>query len=263
MDKQRFAESCEKIIIANNVNNVNKANNANKVSKERCGIGTLGEKTMHAVLKHYFEPYTANHEVRVGGFVADIVGENGIIEIQTGNFNKLRKKLESFLDVSIVTVVYPIPSTKWIVWIDPSTGEITDKRKSPKKGTPYEVFPELYKIKSFITHENFRLCIVLIDTIEYRKLDGWSNDKKKGSSRYERIPIELVDEIYIENLSDYQKLIPDNIPENFTSKDYKNATKLSLRKAQVAMNVLKYTNAIKQKGKDGRSYLYERIRNYS
>ncbi|QNU65418.1 hypothetical protein EHE19_010760 [Ruminiclostridium herbifermentans] len=231
-------------------------------NREKCGIGTLGEKTLHAVLKHYFEPYTANHEVRMGSFVADIVGENGIVEIQTGNFNKLRKKLETFLEVTTVTVVYPIPSTKWIVWIDDSTGEVTDKRKSTKKGSPYEAFFELYKIKSFLTHHNFRLCIVMIDIIEYRKLDGWSEDRKKGSSRYERIPVEIIDEIYIDNKWDFEKLIPQDMPKNFTSKDFKKLSALNLKKAQTAMNILQYVGVIKQIGKDGRLHLYEKQAEY-
>ncbi len=247
MDKQRFIEACEKVI---------------NVNREKCGIGTLGEKTLHAVLKHYFEPYTANHEVRMGSFVADIVGEKGIVEIQTGNFNKLRKKLESFLEVTTVTVVYPIPSTKWIVWIDDSTGEVTDKRKSPKKGSPFEAFLELYKIKPFLTHENFRLCIVMIDIIEYRKLDGWSKDRKKGSSRYERIPVEIIDEIYIDNKWDFAKLIPNDMPKSFTSKDFKKLSALNLKKAQTAMNVLQYIGVIRQIGKAGRLHLYEKQADY-
>ena len=247
MDKQRFIECCEKII---------------NVNREKRGIGTLGEKTLHAVLKNYFEPYTANHEVRMGSFVADIVGENGIVEIQTGNFNKLRKKLESFLEVTTVTVVYPIPSTKWIVWIDDSTGEVTVKRKSPKKGSPFEAFFELYKIKPFLTNENFRLCIVMIDIIEYRKLDGWSKDRKKGSSRYERIPVDIIDEIYIENKWDFKNLIPQDMPESFTSKDFKKLSALSLKNAQTAINVLQHIGVIKQIGKTGRLHLYEKQADY-
>ena len=247
MDKQRFIECCEKII---------------NVNREKRGIGTLGEKTLHAVLKNYFEPYTANHEVRMGSFVADIVGENGIVEIQTGNFNKLRKKLESFLEVTTVTVVYPIPSTKWIVWIDDSTGEVTDKRKSPKKGSPFEAFFELYKIKPFLAHHNFRLCIVMIDIIEYRKLDGWSKDRKKGSSRYERIPVDIIDEICIHNKWDFNNLIPQDMPESFTSKDFKKLSALSLKNAQTAINVLQHIGVIKQIGKTGRLHLYEKQADY-
>ena len=46
------------------------------------GIGTLGEKSLHAALKYYFEPCPENHEQPLGGFVADAVGEHGVIEIQ-------------------------------------------------------------------------------------------------------------------------------------------------------------------------------------
>lgn len=244
MDKIKFAEACEKII---------------NVERKKCGIGTLGEKTLHAILKEYFEPHRGNHEIKLGSFVADIVGENGIIEIQTGNFNKLRKKLESFLDVARVTVVYPIASTKWLIWLDESTGEVTNKRKSPKKGAPYEAFYELYKIKTLLSYYNFKLCIVMLDIIEYRSLNGWSEDRKKGSSRYERIPVEIVDEIYIENISDYEKLIPFDMPKSFTSKDFKKASGLSMKKSQTALNVLNYLGAVKCVGKSGRSNLYEKV----
>lgn len=39
------------------------------------GIGTLSEKALHAALKSYYEPDFESREVKVGGFVADIVGE--------------------------------------------------------------------------------------------------------------------------------------------------------------------------------------------
>ena len=112
-------------------------------ARQRSGIGTLGEKTLHAVLKYYFEPYAPSHEVRLGGFIADIVGENGVIEIQTGSFERLRKKLGALLEVAPVTVVYPISAIKWVRWIDPLTGESTGRRKSPKRYGPCELLPEL------------------------------------------------------------------------------------------------------------------------
>ena len=78
------------------------------MTEEKNGIGTLGEKTLHAVLKYYFEPYEDNQEIKLGKYIADIVGENGVIEIQTQNFNSLRNKLENFLEFCDVVIVYPI-----------------------------------------------------------------------------------------------------------------------------------------------------------
>ncbi len=244
MDQQRFLEACEQII-----------------QKERAtrGIGTLGEKTLHAVLKQYFEPDVNSQEVKVGGYVADIVGENGIIEIQTANFNRLRDKLTAFLECAHVTVVYPIPAVKWLCWIDPETQQISKKRKSPRKGTVYDAFTELYKIKSFLKHENLTLCFVLLELEEYRILNGWSKDRKKGSHREERIPVALLDEIYIHRPSDYRVCVPKELPTQFTVKDYAKAAKISLSAAGTALHVLNAAGAVLRTGKQGRSYLYQSL----
>ena len=71
------------------------------------GIGTLSEKTLHAVLKLYYEPDEDKHEVAMSGYYADIYNDKGIIEIQTRQLNKLRDKLSVFLQDYHVTVVYP------------------------------------------------------------------------------------------------------------------------------------------------------------
>ena len=38
----------------------------------RQGIGTLSEKTVHAVMKNYYAPDTDMHEIPIENFVADI-----------------------------------------------------------------------------------------------------------------------------------------------------------------------------------------------
>ena len=96
-------------------------------------------------MKNYFEPYGENQEIRIGGYVADIVGENGVIEIQTRQFNKLLKKLEAFLDYCNVTVVYPIPAVKYVRWIDTETGELSEKHKSPKNTLSMKSCPNCTK----------------------------------------------------------------------------------------------------------------------
>lgn len=104
------------------------------------GIGTLSEKTIHSVLKHYYSPDTACHEQKVKNFVADILIENHIIEIQTRQFHKLRRKLEVYLPEYEVTIVYPVAHTKWLSWVNEETGEVSKPRKSPKTGVAYQIF---------------------------------------------------------------------------------------------------------------------------
>ena len=238
----RFINACEKII---------------DTERQREGIGTLSEKTLHAVLKNYFEPDEAKQEIKVGSFYADIINEKGIIEIQTRHFDKMRKKLDAFLNDNTVTIVCPVIRLKYLSWIDIETGAITSRRKSPKAGMPYAIFPELYKIKSFLSHPNLKLCIAMIDVEEYRNLNGWSENKKRGSSRHDQIPIGIHEEIYINSLEDYKKLIPPNLEENFTSKDYKKASKQSLSTSQTALNILNYLGVVERISKQGNLFVYK------
>ena len=81
-ERARFKTACEEIIGGNRAEN---------------GIGTLSEKTLHAVLKRYFELDGGICEIKFGRYVADVVlGERGIFEIQTRAFNVLRNKLDAF-----------------------------------------------------------------------------------------------------------------------------------------------------------------------
>ncbi|MBQ8596774.1 MAG: hypothetical protein IJ409_03185, partial [Lachnospiraceae bacterium] len=180
MDQQRFEDIKNKIVNS---------------ERQRFGIGTLQEKTVHAILKDYYAPDEDMQEIPIDGYVADIYTGKEIIEIQTANFNKMRDKLNCFLPNYPVTIVYPIPQTKWLCWIDEETGECSAPRKSPVKGTVYKAFYELYKIKNFLPEDNLRLCFPLMEIEEYRLLNGWSKDKKKGSCRYDRIPLKLIEEV--------------------------------------------------------------------
>lgn len=221
------------------------------------GIGTISEKTVHAIMKNYFEPDQDNHEVAIEGYVADIYNENGIIEIQTRAFNKMRDKLAAFLNLYPVTIVYPMPYTKWVSWIDNETGETTKRRKSPKKGSAYDAFYEMYKIKGFLKDPNLNIHLVLMDIEEYRLLNGWSYDKKRGSTRYDRIPLDIRDEVLLEQPEDYMQFIPYEIDEQFTSKEFAKAAKIDIAKARLSLNILYHVGVIKRVGKKGNSYIYE------
>lgn len=227
------------------------------VDRQRLGIGTLSEKTVHAILKNYYEPDEDHQEIPIENYVADIYHEGSIMEVQTRSFNAMRNKLRAFLPLYPVTIIYPIPREKWLIWIDEETGQLSNKRKSPLKGNGYTVFPELYKIKMFLKDPNLRFKLVLLDMEEYRLLNGWSKDKKKGSSRFDRIPTQLVEEIDIECLQDYMQFVPYDLPEEFTVKEFAKAAHIPARRAQVVVHILAYVGVIEQIGKKGNAYLYQ------
>ncbi len=241
-DIRLFRQACDKII---------------EQERERNGIGTLQEKTVHAVLKNFYEPDPTHQEIRVESFVADILRDDEIIEIQTRGLDKLRRKLDTFLLYYPVTVVHPIIHTKWLSWIDEETGEVTSRRKSPKTGRIYDAIPELYKIKMYLDNPNLHLCLVLIDAEEYRLLNGWSKDKKRGSTRYDRIPKDIVEEYYIGSLADYRCFLPEDLPETFTTKILAQTAHIPIGYARTLMTILHYIHAVERVGKKGNAYLYE------
>ena len=225
-------------------------------TKPRQGIGCLGEKILHVVLKQYLEPDPSFHEVKIGRYVADIARDSGVVEIQTRNFSALKKKLAAFLPHYPVTVVTPIPQIKWLSWIEEQTGEVTKKRKSPKTGTALDVFRELYHIREFLLHPHFQIQLIFLEVEEYRLLNGWGNGGKRGSTRYDRIPIRLLGERFLRDREDYRQVLPVGLPEIFTSSHLAQAARLSPNSASRAMNVFFSVQAVGRVGKQGNHYCY-------
>ena len=208
------------------------------------GIGTLSEKTLHAVLKLYYEPDEDKHEVAMSGYYADIYNDKGIIEIQTRQLNKLRDKLSVFLQDYHVTVVYPLPFNKWLSWVNPDNGEVQGRRKSPRHFTEYDAFYELYKIKSYLKNPNLSINLVLMDMEEYKLLNGWSYDKKRGSTRYDRVPVGIRRIVKFDRIEEYMQLVPADLKEVFTVKDFAMAAGVSVEASRYTLNILNYLERV-------------------
>ena len=241
--KQQFHTICDEVI--------------NGIRTEN-GVGTLQEKTIHAVLKNFYEPDSSKQEQKIAGFVADIFTGQEIIEIQTRGFYKLRRKLEAFLPLYPVTIVYPVNHHKCLRWVNQTTGEVSKPRKSPKTGSALSIFPELYRIKMFLPHNNLKFHIVLLDVEEYRLLDGWSKDHKKGSSRNDGIPTDLYDIVTLETQSDFARLLPEELPEEFTSADLRQQLHCNKALAGVMLNILSHIGIVHKTGKIGNNIVYHR-----
>lgn len=245
-DAERFCEIKNRIVGKN---------------RERSGIGTLQEKTIHAVLKEFYAPDENMQEISIGRFVADIYTGSDIMEIQTGHFDNLRRKLDSFLSDYPVTVIYPVPRIKYLIWVDTETGECSKPRKSTVKGSVYRAFYELYKIKKYLSNPNLRLRFPYLELEEHRLLDGWSRDKKKGSHRYDRIPKTFLGEVRIESLNDYLQLLPADLPEPFTAAEFGKAVGERKETAAKVVHVLNYLGVIERDENRGRAYTYRRADN--
>ena len=190
------------------------------------GIGTLGEKLLHKTLKFYFEPDATKHEIPFCGSVADILNEEGIIEIQTRAFNKLVPKLDRFLPKTHVTVVYPIVEKRTICRLDPESGVVSKPRKSSKVGLASDALAEISRIRAFIPHENLEILIVLLDADETRLQSGSLRVGRKKTQKINISPTRLNSIIHLGEASDYLSLLPRDLPEQFTAAEFEKITRL-------------------------------------
>lgn len=220
------------------------------------GIGTLGERTLHAALKLYYEPDTDLHEVGVGRYVADIKNADGITEIQTRGFSSLGKKLDAFLPEGQVTVVYPLAAKKWIAMLDPETGTLGEKHRSPKKETPLDALWELSFILPHLGDANLTVRLPMLEVLEFRRRGGrrWKN----STTRLERLPLDLIDEAVFRTKDDYRALLPAELPAVFTAADFAKAAKRSKNFTQKALKTLCALDAVERCGKAQNAYLYRR-----
>ena len=173
------------------------------------------------MLKAYFAGPGDGMEVARGPFVADVQGPEGVVEIQTGNFRRLREKLPLLLSLGPVTVVYPVPAKKWLVWLE-EDGTLTPRRKSPKAAGPWQVLPELYDIRDLLLSPGLRLCVALLELEEYRLKNGWGNGGKRGSTRQERLPLDLLEEVWVRSPKEWGGCCPESCPGSLPPRIFPN-----------------------------------------
>lgn len=219
------------------------------------GIGTLGEKSVHRTLKYCCSPFSDGQEVRIGGYVADVVGEQGVIEIQTARFDRLREKLAAFLPCCPVTVVWPAEAEKWICMVDPSTGEQISRRKSPLHQRPVDIFPELYRLRELLSRPELGFRIVLLETEEYRYR---TSARGRGRVRCDRIPLRLLGQLALETPEDYLALLPPELPQRFGVKEAAALCKTDSDTARIMLRVMEAAGALRQDGKEGRRLMFQR-----
>lgn len=219
-------------------------------------IGTLGENSLHAALKRFLARPGDAFEVPVGGYVIDIVRGEQLIEIQTGNFAAMRRKLATLTAEHPVRVVHPIAAEKWIVKLGPDGETWLDRRKSPKQGTVFDVFRELVSFPHLLELGNFSLEVILTREEEVRVNDGNGSWRRRGWSIADRRLLDVVDRVVLASPADFRALLPPGIPEPFTTRDLAEVLGESVNLMGKMAFCLRRMGAIEHVGSRGRAYLY-------
>lgn len=221
-------------------------------------IGTLGEHSLHADLKEWYGRSPGQVETEVDGYVIDVLQDDLLIEIQTGNFTAIRDKLAALLPRRRVKLVYPVAQAKWIVK-ESDAGAFLERRKSPKRGKALDVFTELVRIPHLLAEPNLTLEVLLTHQEEVRRDDGRGSWRRKGWSIYDRRLLQVVEAVTLVGLDDLVGMLPAELPRPFTNRRLAEALsgRHRMRLAQKITYTLRHSGGLELVGKEGRAHLYD------
>ena len=207
------------------------------------GINTFNENPLHKALKEWCGGSGGEFEVPLEGYIIDAIVDGVLIEVQTRNFGKMRKKIQKLIELHPVRLVHPVSFEKWIVRLDLDGNQLS-RRKSPKRGRIEEVFRELVTFPKLMNERNFSLEVMLIQEEEVRIVDGKCRRRGRDFTRDERRLLKVLDSSLFVQPRDMAALIPESVEEPFTTNDMAKARKMPRLMAQKMAYCLREMGAI-------------------
>jgi hypothetical protein len=220
-------------------------------------IGTLHEGLLHADLKRVIALPGDRFEQPVDGFVIDVVREGLLIEIQTGAFSPMRKKLEQLLATHRVRVVAPVARARTVVRLS-RDGAMLGRRTSPKKGRVEEVFERLTGIAPLLAHENLELELVITKETELRAHEHGRVWRRKGWVIQGRALEDVFERRLLRGPADLAALLPVLLDAPFSTADLAKSAAMPRALAQQMLYCLAHAGAVQRVGKSGNAHLYRR-----
>jgi hypothetical protein len=220
-------------------------------------IGTRKESSLHRDLKFSYAGQDGQTEIEVAGFVADGINATGeYIEVQTGNFGSIIKKIQKLSLLGKVRVIYPVLVTKYIE-VFTVRGKLRSRRRSPKRGSSWDIFDALVHAPELPLVRGLTIEIALVDAAEQRVQDGKGSWRRKGVSIKDRTLLAVHERIVLSKPADYLRFIPYAQKEQFTSADLGEKAGIRVDMARKALYVLNKMGVVKRIGKQGNTLVYQ------
>ncbi len=207
-------------------------------------IGTQTEGSLHAALKLHVSQPGDRFEVPLGGFVVDVVRGDTLIEIQTGGFAAMGRKLDHLLGDYHVHIVHPIAVGSWIERRELPT------RKSPKRGCLHDVFAELVSVPTLLDHPNLTLEVFLVEVDVVKVADPTMRRRRGGWRTVDRRLRRIVGDHGFRTTADLAALLPPDLPDPWTTMDVATLGGLPRRTAQQMAYVLKANDLVEEVARD-------------
>lgn len=221
-------------------------------------IGQMKEKAIHRQLKEFYCRDNGIMEVDCLGYIVDVLKDDIIYEIQTGNFHNIKKKIIELCKSKKVVLVHPIAVENFITTLN-KNGQVIRRRKSPKKGGVENIFDELVSAPEFINEKNLTLEVVLISKEEIRVDDGKGSWRRRGISKVESELKEILEIVTLNEKNDYLNFLPRAKCE-FTNKELAIDMGLGISQARKITYTLRKANILDGSAKKSKEILY-RINN--
>jgi hypothetical protein len=220
-------------------------------------IGTLREGALHAQLKEWYRLPGDEVEERLSGYVIDLVRGDLLIEIQTGGFAPLRRKLELLTLEHRVRVVAPIAIERRIVRLS-DQGEILSARRSPKHGRVEDVFGRLVSIPALLCRPRLEIEVLLTEEEELRVHHPGRAFRRHGWVVSARSLSRVVERIRIGTPEDAVALLPSQLSEPFDTAELAAAAAIPRRLAQQMTYCLRAMGVLEIVGARGHAHVYRR-----
>lgn len=218
-------------------------------------IGTLNEGALHAELKEWYRRPRDRAEEKVEGYVVDLVRGRLLIEIQTGNFAPLRRKLDALLRTHRVRLVAPVALSRRIVRLS-DDGVVLSSRRSPRHGRLEDVFARLVSFPGLLAHDRFELEVVLTRQDEMRMFRPGRAYRRRGWVVAGRSLTTVEGSVTIACPADAAALLPAGLPASFDTAELAAAAGIDRRLAQQMAYCLRLAGALEPSGRRGRAAVY-------
>lgn len=225
------------------------------------GIGTLREGPLHAAIKDRLAVPGDRAEVKVGRFAIDLVRADGeLVEVQTGGFGPLGRKLDALLDEHRMRVVFPVPARRRIVRID-EHGEIVSSRMSAKRCTELELFDRLVSWPTLVAHPNLTIEVLLCDEDHVRGPEaGRSRSGRRTRDPGVRQLNDIIERVEVAGPRDALALLPEGtFAEPLTTRELAKQLKIGRVLATRIVYCLRAMDLVQSAGNRGRSPLYSLV----
>jgi hypothetical protein len=219
--------------------------------------GTLNEGALHAQLKDWYQRPGDRIERVVGGFVVDLVRGDLLVEIQTGGFAPLRRKLELLTRQHRVRLVAPLPLVRTIIRLS-EKGEPLSARRSPRRGRVEDIFTRLVSIPSLLCHPHFELELLLTHQDELRVYRHGRAFRRHGWVVAGRRLVSVEQSIRIASPDQAARLLPPSLPELFDTAQLAEAAAIERRLAQQMAYCLRAMGVLHTTGRRGNAIVHRR-----